>query len=98
MASQLFNKSVGNAGADAPEVIIPKSDISEEITLIDLLFLGKLFPTKSDARHLIKDGGLYIEGEKVTDVKALADISQFSAPSGVPGSKRQKKYFNVKVQ
>lgn len=40
---------------------------SPELTLADLIAASGLAPSKTEARRLIKQGGVYIDGERVTD-------------------------------
>ena len=49
------------------------------ITIIDLLNDTKLCPSKSEARRMIENGGVYLNEEKVTDTKAVLKDSDMSA-------------------
>ena len=46
------------------------------IAMIDLLVKLKLLSSKSEARRMIQNGGVRIDGEKVTDVHAKAEIRE----------------------
>ena len=56
-----------------------------------LLVLGKMVPSRSEGRRAIEQGGVTVDGEKVTDVKALVTEDQLRAGVLV---KRGKKSFN----
>lgn len=55
---------------------IPEFEIKESnnIEIIDLIVLTNLAPSKGEARRLIMQGGVSIDGNKITDVKALIEI------------------------
>ena len=55
-----------------------------------LLVLGKMVPSRSEGRRAIEQGGVTLDGEKVTDVKALVNLDALKA--GVL-LKRGKKSF-----
>lgn len=44
----------------------------QDLTLVDILTLSELAPSKSEARRLIKAGAVDVDGRKVTDVAARA--------------------------
>lgn len=56
---------------EIPEFEIKESD---KIEIIDLIVLTNLAPSKGEARRLIMQGGVSIDGNKITDVKALIEI------------------------
>ena len=75
-AKALF--SSGNA-ANMPSAQIAESDLTDgNIDLISLLHKSGLAASRSEARRAIEQGGVAIDGEKVTDIKFL-----------VPGEKLQ---------
>ncbi len=49
------------------------------VSLIDLLLLCGLAPSKSEARRNIEQGGVSVNGEKVTDIKAAVTEEQLRA-------------------
>lgn len=71
--------SSGNA-ADMPTTTLEDGDFAEDaIDLISLLIKGELVPTRSEGRRAIEQGGVSIDGEKITDIKhmvAREDISE----------------------
>lgn len=46
------------------------------IAIVDLLVTLKLLSSKSEARRMIQNGGVRIDGEKITDVHAKAEIRE----------------------
>ncbi len=61
------------------------------IDLNSLLVLGKMVPSKSEGRRAIEQGGVTMDGEKVTDVRATVTKEQLEAGVLI---KRGKKSFN----
>ena len=74
-----------------PSTEVDEADLTDGvITLNRLLVMGKLVPSGSEGRRAIEQGGVSVDGEKVTDVKALITKEQLEAGVLV---KRGKKSF-----
>jgi len=65
-ARALFSGGQGQGAQDAPTTAITVAMLAEELTLIDLLLLAGLDKSKSDARRTITQGGLTMDGVKVS--------------------------------
>ena len=62
--------SSGNA-ADMPTAQLADADFTEgEIDILTMLVKSGLVPSKSEARRAVEQGGVSVDGEKVTDIKA----------------------------
>ncbi|MBQ7067410.1 MAG: tyrosine--tRNA ligase [Lachnospiraceae bacterium] len=62
--------SSGNA-ADMPTAELADADFTEgEIDILTMLVKSGLVPSKSEARRAVEQGGVSVDGEKVTDIKA----------------------------
>ena len=70
---------------DAATLVDGKIDVNS------LLVLGKMVPSKSEGRRAIEQGGVTLDGEKVTDVRATVTEEQLKAGVLI---KRGKKSFN----
>ena len=89
MARSLF---VSGGAENAPVVEVEEASLVDgAIDLNSLLVLGKMVPSKSEGRRAIEQGGVSVDGEKVTDVRALITKDQLTAGVLV---KRGKKSFN----
>ncbi len=64
--------------------------VDGKVDLNSLLVLGKMVPSKSEGRRAIEQGGVTVDGEKITDVRALITKEQLEAGVLV---KRGKKSF-----
>ena len=68
----------------------PATLVDGKIDLNSLLVLAKMVPSKSEGRRAIEQGGVSVDGEKVTDVRALVSEEQLKTGILV---KRGKKNF-----
>ena len=71
-AEEEFDKIFINKGIpdDIPELKVDSS----EIEILDLIMLAKFAPSRGEARRLITQGGVSVEGEKISDPKALVSV------------------------
>ena len=82
----------GAAHADMPTTEIEEADLNDGvIDLISLLVKAELAPTRSEARRNIEQGGVTVDGEKVSDVKATFTKDALAGDGMV--IKRGKKKF-----
>ena len=54
-------------GADSENVPCVELEVKESMGIIDFLVVCGLFQSKSEARRMIEQGGIQIDGEKITD-------------------------------
>lgn len=86
----------GAAHADMPTTEIEEADLNDGvIDLISLLVKAELAPTRSEARRNIEQGGVTVDGEKVSDVKATFTKDSLAGDGMV--IKRGKKKFKKVV-
>ena len=79
-----------------PSTVIEDTAFADgKIALIELLSTTKLAPTKSEARRLIEQGGISVDDQKITDVKA--EISRESFEKGYVVIKKGKKVFHKAI-
>lgn len=87
-----------SGGADmsnVPTVVITEDKIGTE--LLEVLAENKIVPSKAEGRRLIQQGGLSINGEKITDVKRSIIKDDFKDGSAL--IKRGKKnYHKIELQ
>ncbi|GAA0062227.1 tyrosine--tRNA ligase [Clostridium sp. CTA-1] len=88
-AEALFGGNAKDLG-NMPTAYIGKDDLNNP--LVDLLVKCEIFPSKSEARRLIKQGGLYVNDEKVTDIN-LVVTEEHVTEDGIM-IRRGKKNFN----
>ena len=66
---------------------------SSGLRVTDLMVLGKLASSKSDARRTIEGGGVFMDDEKVLDVYAVADRAKLS--EGIILRKGKKSFVRI---
>ncbi len=82
---------VGGSSELTPSVEVAADALSDgKIDINSLLVLGKMVPSRSEGRRAIEQGGVTVDGEKVTDVKAT--VTEEALRAGVL-IKRGKKSF-----
>lgn len=82
-----YGKEAANAAHEEFERIFVKKDKPDEVEtfvlenpdsispIVDVLLLSGLSPSKKEARRIIEQGGVYIDGERVSDAFANIDFS-----------------------
>lgn len=80
---------------------MPSTELDEsvftdgKISVIDLLSVTGLVPSKGEARRLIQQGGVAVDDEKITDIKA--EISKEAFAKGYIVIKKGKKVFHKAI-
>lgn len=67
MVKSLFAQSNGETSAPESEFVVKDSSIG----VLDLFVLSGFISSKSEARRLIEQGGASVDGEKISDAKAI---------------------------
>ena len=94
-ARALFSK--GNA-ADMPTAALTEEDFTEgKIDILTVLLKSGLVPSKSEARRAVQQGGVAVDGEKVTDIYQIFEKDVF-AGDGVVVKKGKKNFRKVVVE
>ena len=81
---------------------VPATQLSQEdlaggsIGILDLMMKCKLAPSKKEARRLVEQGGVEVDGEKVTDVAASYTADQM-AGDGLMLKKGKKVFHRVRM-
>ncbi len=75
-AKALF--SSGNA-ANMPSYTLKDEDLTDgSIDILSLMYVSGLVPSKSEARRAVQQGGVSVNGEKVTDIKTSYTANDFA--------------------
>ena len=88
------SKALYSAGDSTliPTVSVPRDMLTDgAVDVNSLLVLGKMTPSKSEARRAIEQGGVTVDGEKISDVRATVSAEALTAGVLI---KRGKKSFN----
>lgn len=62
-------------GADMTNVPSVEIDMAEQMKIVDFLVASGLFDSKSEARRNVEQGGIQIDGNKITDVQAIINVA-----------------------
>ncbi len=86
--------SSGNA-ANMPEVTLTEDDFEDgSIGILNLMVKAGLAPSNGEARRNIQQGGVSIDGEKVSDVKAMVTREQIGT-EGIILKRGKKKFMKI---
>ncbi len=87
----------GGAAAEVPTCEVNEADLADgSIDLISLLVKAGLVPTRSEGRRAIEQGGVTVDGEKVTDVKAAVPAEKLGG-EGILLRRGKKNFCRVKI-
>ena len=68
----------GSNDADMPTFELSKEKLAESINIVDLLVGSGLAPSKGEARRLVQQGGISIDGNKIDDIAYIITEDIFS--------------------
>ena len=88
------DKSIGK---NLPIIKIKKNIISSGINILDLVLQTKLGNSKSEIRRMIKNNGLKINNEIVTDEAKIIDLNNFDQNNNMKVSHGKKQHVIVKI-
>ena len=89
--------SGGNA-ANMPTAEVSEEDFTEEgIDIITLLIKSGLVPSRSEGRRAVEQGGVSVDGEKVTDIRTMITKGQISE-NGIVLKRGKKNFRKVMVK
>ncbi|MCI9076019.1 MAG: tyrosine--tRNA ligase [Dorea sp.] len=91
-AKALFSQG---AAADMPTAELAAEDFAEEnMDILSVLVKSGLVPSRAEARRAVQQGGVTVDGEKVTDIKAAYSAEAF-AGEGMVVKKGKKNFRRV---
>ncbi|MBC7658195.1 MAG: tyrosine--tRNA ligase [Chitinophagaceae bacterium] len=97
MASSLFGGIADRPSA--PEIVLSSKVIpGAAVNIIDLLTLSKLFPSKSEVRRMIEQGGLTLDGVKVDSLEFEVDTDRLKSEEGVLIKKGKKSFHLLRIK
>ena len=79
---------------------VPTEKISKDMignSLLDALVAVNIFPSKAEGKRLMKQGGVSINDEKVTDFMRTLEESDFSEGSALV-KRGKKKFYKLIVE
>lgn len=95
-ASRALFSGVGD-DSNMPTTVLIESDIPDQgISILDLMTVCKLTPSKAEARRLIQQGGVSVDGEKVDTIEWVVEKKQLM--EGIKIKKGKKVFRKVKME
>ena len=89
--------STGGDRSNMPTTDLTEADLTDgQITVVDLLVKCGLTPSKGETRRLIQQGGVELNGEKVTDTAAVVAASALEG-EGVTIKKGKKVFHRARL-
>ncbi len=97
-ADKLFSSQQGAGGSGSePETTISAAEYGSEMGVIGLLMEVGAAPSKGEARRLVKQGGISINGKKVNDINAKIARSELNDQDGALIKKGKKHYYRLRI-
>lgn len=91
-ARALFSQG---AAADMPTTELTADDLTDgKIDILTMLVKGELVPSKSEARRAVQQGGVSVDGEKITDIYAVFTVDDIGT-EGIVVKKGKKNFRRV---
>ena len=89
--------STGGDRSNMPTTDLTEADLTDgQITVVDLMVKCGLTPSKGETRRLIQQGGVELNGEKVTDTAAVVAADAL-AGEGVTIKKGKKVFHRARL-
>ena len=83
------------ASGDMPSITVPRADLGDAASLVDLLVRAGLASSKADARRGIQGGGYYVNNEQIADVNHRITAEDFGSREFVLLRKGKKNYVKL---
>lgn len=95
-ASSLFASGAAGTGSE-PVHYLSSEQAGAAANILEAVCLSGIVESKGEARRLITQGGLTVDGEKVTDLGYTIDRTRLSSADGVLIRKGKKHYYRLKI-
>ena len=81
---------------DIPSVDLSRDALGDGMEILTLLDAAGLIPSRSEGRRLVQQGGIEVDGNKITDIKALITPADFK-DDAIIVQKGKKVYRQIKL-
>ena len=87
----------GGSDADAPTTVVGDDAFEDgQVSLLSLLVMGGMVPSRSEARRAVEQGGVTVNGEKVADFRKTYTTEEVAAGLLVRRGKKTYRKFETK--
>ncbi len=76
VAAQETANALFSGGANLDNMPCMEVDMVDDMPILDFLVATELFQSKSEARRMVEQGGIQIDGNKITDVRYLVSVAK----------------------
>ncbi len=88
----------GGISDDMPTTYMSKDELTAGKDAISILVETKLVSSRSEGRRTINQGGVTINGEKVTSIEKIFSVNNLNADGAIVIKKGKKTYHQIKVK
>jgi len=81
----------------APSYQVNKSELEKGIALLDLLERAKIFPSRAEAKRKIKEGGVYLNQQRITDLNYQLSLKDLASEHFIVIRVGKKKYHLIRI-
>ena len=81
----------------APSYQVNKSELEKGIALLDLLEWAKIFPSRAEAKRKIKEGGVYLNQQRITDLNYQLSLKDLASEHFIVIRVGKKKYHLIRI-
>ena len=75
VAAEQASNALFGGGADMSNVPCTEIEMGTDMGILDFLVATGLFASKSEARRMVEQGGIQIDGNKITDIKYIVAVA-----------------------
>ena len=87
----------GGSGVDAPTTVVGDDAFEDgQVSLLSLLVMGGMVPSRSEARRAVEQGGVTVNGEKVADFRKTYTAEEVAEGLLVRRGKKTYRKFETK--
>ena len=93
VAAENASSALFGGGADMSNVPSVEIEMNADMSILDFLVVTGLFTSKSEARRMVEQGGIQIDGNKIADIKYVVRVAdEFMVQKG------KKTFLKVSVK
>ena len=81
----------------APSYQVNKSELEKGVALLDLLERAKIFPSRTEAKRKIKEGGVYLNQQRITDLNYQLSLKDLASEHFIVIRVGKKKYHLIRI-
>ncbi len=99
-AGRLFGGAGAGGAGNEPEHFLDRAALEgkPDIGIVDMLAFSGVVETKSEAKRLIQQGGLTVDGAKVADLQARIASTELEKDGGCLVRKGKKHYHRIRLR